>query len=509
MSARRVVLRLSSCVLAGALAACASSDGYVIVTVAARAAVHDATSLTVTLANAGTTRMDTLTLTGAFPVTFSISTPGRTGDLAITLDATDATGVVVGHGSGQAQIGADKASVFLESTDFVVNTEFAGNQFTSNDFEASGFQLAALPDGTWTAAFRDDCQDNNCNLFARRFDANGVAIQSAVAVSANAFDLSSKTTSNASTPALAAGATTTLAVWDFFDGGGATTTGVACRALDAAGNAGTAQLAVSADAADVVSLAALGSGNFVASWSTSTGGVQGIHAARIKPDCTPLGAVVAVSAMSDTFIHRAAVASSGTNILFTWIVDGDLHARVMSNAGVLMGTDTVLVPKTTTDEILHARIAPVEGGFLIAARWAQITGTDGPGRIEVIRVDTAGVRVGDPILVTDRSSTDSDSSESFGFASGATGAMVVWHACGALGDESGCGVFGRFVGATGEPLGDSFGLATTTNGEQTRPSVAALPTGFVASWTDASQKPPDTAGQAVRARIFYSNPLGL
>jgi hypothetical protein len=486
------------------LAACATSDDYVVVTVTARAAVHGATALTVTLANAGTTRMDTLALHGAFPLTFSISSPGRTGDLAITLDATNASGVVVGHGTGATQIGADQASVVLESTDFVVNTDFAGNQFTSNDFEASGFQLAALPDGTWTAAFRDDCQGSDCNLFARRFDANGVAIQSAVAVSANAFDLSSKTTSNASTPALAAGATTTLAVWDFFDGGGATTTGVACRALDAAGNAGAAQLAVAADAADVVALAALASGNFVASWSTSTGGVQGIHAVRIKPDCTPLGAVVAVSAMSDSFIHRGAVASSGTNILFTWIVDGDLHARVMSNAGVLMGTDTVLVPKTTTDEILHARIAPVEGGFLVAARWAQIAGTDGPGRIEIIRVDTAGLQVGAAILATDRSATDSDSSESFGFASGAGGAMVVWHACGALGDDSGCGVFGRLLRDTGEPVGDSFGLATTTIGDQTRPSVVGLPGGFVATWTDASQKPPDTAQQSVRARIFYT-----
>ncbi|MEO7731384.1 MAG: hypothetical protein ABIY55_10450 [Kofleriaceae bacterium] len=504
MHARRLVV--GSCI-AVALAACASSDDYVIVTVAARAAVHGATALTVTLANAGTTRMDTLALTGAFPLTFSISSPGRTGDLAITLDATDASGLVVGHGTGVTQIGAAEALVVIESTDFVVNTDFAGNQFTSNDFEASGLQLAALPDGTWTAAFRDDCQGSDCNLFARRFDADGVALQSAVAVSSNAFGLTSKTTSNASTPALAAGATTTLAVWDFFDGGGATTSGVACRALDAAGNAGTAQLAVAADAADVVAIAALGSGNFVASWSTSTGGVQGIHAVRIKPDCTPLGAVVAISAMSDSFIHRAAVASSGTSILFTWIVDGDLHARVMSNAGVLMGADSVLVPKTTTDQILHARIAPVSTGFLIAARWAQLAG-DGPGRIEIIQVDTAGVRVGDPILVTDRSSSDSDSSESFGFASRDDRAMVVWHACGALGDDSGCGVFGRFLHATGAPVGDSFGLATTTLGDQTRPSVAALPDGFVATWTDASQKSPDTAGQSVRARIF-DNPLGF
>jgi hypothetical protein len=504
MPPRALVVGSCGVVLAAALAACATSDDYVIVTVAARAAVHGATALTVTLANAGTTRMDTLALDGTFPVTFSISAPGRAGDLAIALDATDASGLVVGHGTAASQIGAATANVLLEATDFVVNTDFAANQFTSNDFEANGFQLAALPDGTWTAAFRDDCQGSDCNLFARRFDADGAPIQSAVSVSANAFELTSKTTSNASTPALAANTTTTIAVWDFYDGGDATTSGVACRALDPAGNASANQLAVAADAADVVAVAALGTGNFVASWSTSTGGVQGIHAVRIKPDCTPLGAVVAISAMSDGFIHRADVAGSGDRVLFTWIDDGDLHARVMSNDGVLMAADAVLVPKTATDEILHARIAPVSGGFLVATRWAQSAAASGPGRIEVIRVDTAGARVGDPILVSDRSASDSDSSESFGFASRGATAMVVWHACGALGDDSGCGVFGRMLRDTGEPVGETFGLATTTLGEQTRPSVVGLPSGFVAAWTDASQKPPDTAGQSVRARILYN-----
>ncbi|HEY0985881.1 MAG TPA: hypothetical protein VGD80_02475, partial [Kofleriaceae bacterium] len=156
-----------------ALAACSSED-YVVITVDVRPAVRNARALSVSLLNAGTMRVDNLPLGDhAFPVTFSISGPGRTGDLAITVDATTAAGLVVGRGSATTAIGGRDASVLLDPTDFVVNTEFAGNQFPSDDFEAAGFQLAALPDGTWTAVFRDACTSDACNVFGRRFDKTG------------------------------------------------------------------------------------------------------------------------------------------------------------------------------------------------------------------------------------------------------------------------------------------------------------------------------------------------
>ena len=72
------------------LAGCAD-DQYLVVTVDARPAVHDAAQLVVTLSNGGTSRMDTLPLGGhAFPVTFSVTAPGRTGDLAISVEAQTA-----------------------------------------------------------------------------------------------------------------------------------------------------------------------------------------------------------------------------------------------------------------------------------------------------------------------------------------------------------------------------------------------------------------------------------
>ncbi|HEU4730081.1 MAG TPA: hypothetical protein VFT22_19420, partial [Kofleriaceae bacterium] len=272
---------------AAALAAC-SSDGYLVVTVEAPATVHDARTLTIQLANGGTTRSDTLSLGDhAFPVTFSISGPGRTGELEIAVDASSDDGLPVGHGSATTALSAASATVVLDPTDFVVNTDFAGDQFPSDDFEASGFQLAALPDGTWTAVYRDSCMAGACNIFGRRFDPSGKPVQTALAAGANAFVLTTTVTGTSSTPAVASGATTTLAVWDFSTVD-ATSHGVACRALDPTGHALADQATIASESADVVAIAALGSGNFVASWNTfdATLGTSVIHAAFIKPDCT-------------------------------------------------------------------------------------------------------------------------------------------------------------------------------------------------------------------------------
>ena len=495
--------------LAGlAAGACASSDGYAVITVDARPAVHDARSLTVSLTNAGTTRMDSLPLREQpFPVTFSISAPGRTGDLSIAIDAIDAAGLVVGHGSAATTVEANAAGVMLESTDFVVNTDYAGDQYPSSDFEAVGFQVAALPDGTWTTAYRDSCPSSSCSLYARRFDKLGRPVQTQAAAGTNAFPLTVRPTTSASTPAIAAGATTTIAVWDFYDVSG-TATGVACRTLDTGGRAGPDQISLATESADVVAVAAVAGDAFVASW-TALVSPAAIHAVFIKPDCTAATSVLTVSTLTGT-VHRSSVASAGDRVLFAWITDGSLHTRIASTAGVFSTADTVLVPATATEQVEHARVVPASGGgFVIAVRWAQKTTADGPGRIELYRVTATGALAGPATLVTDRSGSDFDNSESFAAVRRSDGTVLIaWHTCGPLGDDSMCGVFGRTMRDTGEAISNVFTIPTTTLGDQKRPSVAALPDAFVAVWADASAKPPDVAGQSVRARIFYPTAPG-
>jgi hypothetical protein len=203
------------------------------------------------------------------------------------------------------------------------------------------------------------------------------------------------------------------------------------------------------------------------------------------------------------FAHRASVASGGDRVMFAWIVDGDVHARLATLDGNFTTLDIVVLPKTAAEQVAQARVAAASGGgFVLAVRWSQTAAT-GPGRIELFRVTPAGA-IGAPTLVTDRSGSDADNRESFALASRPDGTVLVaWHTCGPLGDDSMCGVFGRFLRDTGAPLGDAFAIPTTTAADQKRPSVVALPDAFVAIWSDASQQAPDVLGLGVRARILY------
>jgi hypothetical protein len=491
--------------LAAALGACTSSAGYVLVTVDARPAVHDAKALSVTLANGGTMRTDSLDLKGQpFPVTFSVSAPGRTGDLAITVDALDENNLVVGHGSAATTTAASKASLQLDSTDFVVNTDYAADQFPADDFESSGFQLAAQPDGTWTAVFRDSCMQSACNVFARRFTPAGKPVMTQAAAGTNAFVVTARPSDVFTEPAVASGQAATVAMWNFTDASPATT-GIACRTINAAGTLGADQTSVSNDTiAAAVTVAALSTGDFVASWNAIPAGTSSnvIREVIVKPDCSAPAAVQTVST-GTAFVDRNAVAASDTHVLFTWVAGGDLHARMASPAGVLAPADAVLIPQTTSDQVGHARIAATAGGgFALAVRWISKVGSMAPGKIELFQVSPAGALVGSPALVTDQSGSNLADDEAFGFASRPDGTVLVaWHAC----DSSGtmCTVSGRILKATGEPVTDAFAIPTTAGGSQRRPSVIGLPDAFAVVWSDTSGKAPDTAGQAVRARIVY------
>ncbi|HEX2686909.1 MAG TPA: hypothetical protein VHN14_09835 [Kofleriaceae bacterium] len=514
-------LALAAAAAVGTVGACTSSDSYVVVTVDAHPAVHDAKTLTVMLSNAGTSRSDDLALHDpTFPVTFSISAPGRAGDLAITIDAKDDSGAVVGHGLASTTVTAPDAEVMLDSTDFVVNTDYAGDQFPADDAglydaDAGGFQVTALPDDTWTTVFRDGCTSGSCNVFARRFDKAGKPAQTLAAAGTNAFTVTSRPTTSSSIPAIASSQATTLAVWNFSDVGTSTTTGLACRTLDAGGNLGTSQLTIESTAnfsyKPGASLTPLGNGNFAVTWRVFNAAViDEIHMAILKPDCTPLGVIppVAAGAQVQDSLHRGSVASSADRVLIAWVTNGDLHTRMASNAGAFSTTDTVLVPQVPPDEIKAARVvAASSGGFVVGARWGQKTGTTGPGRIELYRINSAGALVGSPTLVSDRTGGDDIPSASFTMASRSDGVVLVaWHACPPLGDDSMCGVFGRMYRDTGDSftaLTDPFVLPTTTLGDQKLPSVAALSDAFVAVWSDASATAPDKAGLAVRARLIY------
>ena len=493
-----------------ALTAC-SNDHYLVVTVQGRPNVHGAASLKVTQKTMNQSRSDTLQLAGhVFPATFSIATPPPDIALDLHLEADDASGSAVAFGDATVAPGETSASVMLAGTDFVVNTDYAMDQFLSNDYEANGLQLAATPDGNITVAFRDNCGGTGmCTMYARRFDPTGEPVSTVAAAGTNQFNLSATLTNESSTPAIAVAGSTTLAFWDAYDttGGG---TSVACRSIDAMGNESDGQLPISTDVADVVAAASLSNDNVAVAWQVGLAPTDAaIHTIVVKPDCTTIPAApVAISTTEGTNDgpNRADMAASGNNnILYAWIVDGGVHVRTASNALSPTGNDTLLIPPTATLSVEAVRVAPLGAGFAVAVRWADEQTYSGPGKMELYLVSATGALIGGPTLITDQSLSDFVSGiQSFGMASRSDGALLVaWHVCDMAGDANTCVVYGRMFRPTGVPVGDAFPIPTTKSQGQTGPSVVALDGAFAVAWSDTSMEAPDTQGSAVRARIIY------
>src|ERR1043165_5084422 len=359
-----------SAALLASLAGC-TDNTYMIVTVDKRAAVHEASKLKITLSNSGSMRTDDLDLAGHdFPVKFSLTAPGRGGELGISIDALDTNGALVGRGVGQATLTDAEASVTLDSADFVVNNEYAGNQFLTNDFEAVGIQISAITSGTWMPVFRDDCTGTPpaCDIYGRRFDAAGLPVQSQLAAGTNQFKISTTLTSPGAIPTITSSGITTMVFWDYFDTVG-TGQGVACRAINESGAGTPAQLSISTESADVVNAAAIGNANFAAPGQRLRTN-ETIHSMIVKQDCTTLQTTpINVSTTASTAGHRRShVAANGTSLLYVWINDGSVKARPAMNNGTLTGSEVTPVLKTGSMDVDHVRVVPYGTGYAVGVR---------------------------------------------------------------------------------------------------------------------------------------------
>jgi hypothetical protein len=493
-----------------ASAACGGDEPFLVVTIEPRPAVHDIASLRVTLSNEGTSREDTFAVTSeSFPATFSVTTPGRTGDLAIEVTALDENELLVGRGSTlTTTVGAmdTTATVVLDSADFVINTDFADDQFPSNDFESHGYQVSASDDGIWTAVYRDGCSAP-CNMFARRFDLTGRPVETVLAAGTNGFPVSTELSDGFfTTPATATGGDTTIVVWNYSEPPPSTSHGIACRSMDPAGNGNQAQVDVAVETTFpfAVSTTALANGSFVVAWNSTVANPDTIKSSLVNAQCQPTNPLDVSIVPGTGGAARVSVAANGDRVMYAWVVDGDARVRVATSGNIALTGDLPVVLKTAEEVVSFVRVAPLGTGFALVVRWEVASGA-GPGRLEMFRINNAGALMGDPVVISTRTNSDFDTAQGFSVAARADDGtlLVAWHACGAEGDGSGCGVFGRVLSASGEPVGEELDLATTQDGDQTSPSVVGLPGAFAAVWADTSGKDPDRAGSAVRGRVIY------
>ena len=495
-----------------ALVAGCSSDSYLVVTVEARPAVHDVATLAVTLMNGGTSLTHTLPVgSHAFPVTFSVDAPGRSGELDVTVEADDANGTAVGLGSGSASVGAGSADVLLDSMDFTVNTDYALDQFLTFDYDSDGLQVAATPDGSWTVAFRDNCNmGNSCNVYGRKFDNKGVAAHTVAAAGTNSFTLTTELTDSYTDPAVVTSGTQTLALWNYNMG---TDHGVGCRTIDPMGDAGAGQLSLSTDSATVVSGSTFSNGNIAVVWELALGLPPNAQIRSIvaKPDCTTQSAAFTLSTIEGATSGPTSpsVAANGSSSLYAWIVDGDVYVRAANNVGQVQGAaETKVLTHDATQAAQGVRLVASGTGFALVVRWIGPMDS-APGKIEMYQLSSTGAVMGTAALITDQSRSDFMSgwqSPSVAVRASDGAILIAWHQCDSAGSDGSCDVYGRMVRPNGTTSGQPFILSTTVMGDQVKPAVASLPGpdgAFAAVWTDSSHIGPDSSGTAVNARIIY------
>jgi hypothetical protein len=497
------------------LAGCDSTRTVVVVRIEARPAVQEVESLEVTFSNDNATLMETFDVGGRdFPLTFSVETPDRSGALEMTARGFAEEGGLVALGGGTGTIvpdGEAGATLILEPADFPVNTDVAGSQRLAWTSGAAGVQIGAGPDGTFTIGFTDDCGElARCDLWGRRFDVEGTPLESEIEASDAQYNIN-RTAVFGNDPALAVAADgTLLAAWTTFEE-------ILAVTITPSGGPGSAveTLVSTGTSPGDPTVAAVADGNYVVVWAETDAGDGERHIRARFLDENGLPAVNPVTGDASAFTvdtggsapSNPAVAvldPDSEELAFLWRDGNTVKARFVTAAGQLAPAfELVLVTYDAFDDLWSPQIAATPDGAYIAA-WGHRTfgGDADDGEIAARKITAPnGAAVGaDFRLATGMP----DAFTRFGMV-GTTGPMVVtWHACEGDGDDAGCGVRAQVFRASGLPVGDAFVVNTTTDGNQTEPSIAWLGgDAFAVSWTDDSRLDPDTSETGIRARIVY------
>lgn len=200
--------------------------------------------------------------------------------------------------------------------------------------------------------------------------------------------------------------------------------------------------------------------------------------------------------------------SNGKTVVVWQAINGqteDIKAQI-SSAGGAVSLGPFTVNSTNVDTQKEPAVAALaNGGFVVAwqdnsAAWADTTGSAIKG--QVFAAD--GSRVGNEILLNDRTQGDQRNPSVAPLAGG--GFVVAWEdASATIGDTSGTAIRARLFTATGTAMGSEFQVNTTTDQDQSSPSVAVLNDGtFVIAWQDTGFTAGDTGGSSIKLQRFSS-----
>jgi hypothetical protein len=500
------------------LAACTDPLTVTVVTITAQPAVPPLATVDVTFANQNATLTEQFDLRGVtLPATFSVETPGRDGQLAMTASALGVDGTKAARGSAEVAIRPDDVSTVelrLDPDDFVVNTVTAQNQKLIFFLGNGGRQVASTADGGFTVGFSDDCGEfMRCDVWGRNYDVRAVAQPTTLAAGTAQYNFN-RSQVFGTDPAVATGpGGQRLALWmSTAQQDGNIADQILCSSIDAAGTPLTpSEVVISPQPATAVqqpSVVALGAGRYAATWNqvvplAQGGTFQVILGILLDDSCRPVvngitgtAGFFEISARGGALDHPVVAGSDG-RFGFVWGNGDGLRGRFSNAEGQFGGPETILVaddgPLRWGQQLVHA------GDRYMLTYGVLAESAPGP-ELRLRPVSLAGTLEGTDTVIA---SGALDPLEATALTRRSDGAIAVaWHACD-LSDDPFCGIRARLVRPTGVPVGDPIQVNTTIAGDQRDPSIAPLPGAFVLAWTDSSGLPPDTSESGIRARVVY------
>ncbi len=239
------------------------------------------------------------------------------------------------------------------------------------------------------------------------------------------------------------------------------------------------------------SIAALADGGFVVTWTSSNqdGSGRGIYAQRYNANGTPVGAEFRVNTATPSDQSFSSVAAlDGGGFVVTWQSfinplgsNFDIYHQRFDSDGNAQGTEARVNTNTFGAQTLPSVAALDGGGFIVT--WNSDQDGSGIG-IYGQRYNASGASVGAEFRVN---TTTANSQANPSVASLANGGFIVTWAS-SFQDGSGSGIYGQRYDASGALAGSEFRINTTTAGDQTYPSVAALADGgFIVTWQSFGQ----------------------
>ncbi len=233
----------------------------------------------------------------------------------------------------------------------------------------------------------------------------------------------------------------------------------------------------------------------------------GVYGQRFDGDGDPVGGPFRVNQSTDENQMDGAVAiAANGGFVVVWEADitggPRIHARRFDASGTPLG-DEFVVNTSTSGNQTDPRVA-VDGAGNFMVVW---TGRDDSSFGAFGRVfASGGAPAGDEVALNTHTYLSQHSPSVAGLPAG--GFVTVWESYGQE-DHDSDGVYARRFDATGTPVGEAFGVNTTTEDNQSSPSVAAVGNGaFLVVWEDMGSL--DGAFGSVRGRWFdaASNPVG-